>query len=131
MARENVPCRIVGGSGRGRCRIGCRLGAPRLGSSRWAARLLAPTARIVSTDKDSSYGSGTLLPMEAPRPRHAVFRTYWKFAADRQAIFEARIAGQPAPWTTDEILQRYRFCNAFRAADRVSQHLIQNAAYGE
>src|SRR5687768_12452512 len=69
--------------------------------------------------------------MKAPRPRPSVFRTYWKFAADRQAIFEARVAGIPGPWTSDEILRRYRFCNVFRAADRVSQHLIQKAAYGE
>jgi hypothetical protein len=33
--------------------------------------------------------------------------------------------------TTDEILREFRFCNVFRAADRVSQHLIQKAAYGE
>jgi alpha-glutamyl/putrescinyl thymine pyrophosphorylase clade 1 len=31
------------------------------------------------------------------------------------------------PWTEDHILARYRFCNAFRASDRVSQDLIRVA----
>src|SRR5690242_16516522 len=68
--------------------------------------------------------------MDDPVPREDVYRTYWTFAAERQHIFEARLAGEPAPWTDDPILSEYRFCNAFRAADRVSQHLIQHAAYG-
>ena len=69
--------------------------------------------------------------MADPVVREDVYRTYWTFAAERQRIFEARLAGLPAPWTDDEILKSYRFCNVFRAADRVSQHLIQNAAYGD
>jgi alpha-glutamyl/putrescinyl thymine pyrophosphorylase clade 1 len=35
----------------------------------------------------------------------------------------------PEPWTDDEILLRYRFCNAFRASDRVSQYLIRDVIY--
>jgi hypothetical protein len=59
----------------------------------------------------------------------AVFDTYWRFAAARQSIYEARLAGKPAPWTEDPILAAYRFTNCFRAADRVSQHLIRDVAY--
>ena len=33
------------------------------------------------------------------------------------------------PWTKDHILQRYKFTNAYRAADRVSQYLIKNIIY--
>jgi alpha-glutamyl/putrescinyl thymine pyrophosphorylase clade 1 len=66
-----------------------------------------------------------------PKPRPSVYRAYWRFAADRHAIFEARLSGEPPPWTEDEILRRHRFCNVFRAADRVTQHLIQRAAYGD
>jgi 5-hmdU DNA kinase, helical domain len=43
-------------------------------------------------------------------------------------VFERRLEGKAAPWTEDEILQEYRFCNVFRASDRVSQALI-GAAY--
>ncbi len=69
--------------------------------------------------------------MLAPVVREDVYRTYWAFAAERQRIFDARLAGASAPWTEDTILASYRFCNTFRAADRVSQHLIQHAAYGD
>ena len=58
-----------------------------------------------------------------------VFDTYWRFAAERQAVYEARVAGRVGPWTTDPILRKHRFTNCFRAADRVSQFLIKDVAY--
>lgn len=64
-----------------------------------------------------------------PRPRRNVYDLYWRFASDRQRIFERRVAGHPGPWTTDPILCQYKFCNVFRAADRVSQYLIREVAY--
>ena len=33
------------------------------------------------------------------------------------------------PWTEDPILRRYKFTNAYRASDRVSQYLIRNVIY--
>ena len=60
----------------------------------------------------------------------AVFDTYWRFAAARQAIYLARLAGDPGPWTRDQILAEHRFTNCYRAADRVSQFLIREVAYG-
>jgi hypothetical protein len=59
-----------------------------------------------------------------------VFDTYWRFAAARQALYEARLRGQTAPWTSDPILRRHRFTNCYRAADRVSQFLISQVIYG-
>lgn len=61
----------------------------------------------------------------------AVFDSYWRFAAERQAVFFRRLGGAPAPWTDNPILARYRFTNAYRAADRVSQFLIREVIYGE
>ncbi|WP_202910222.1 nucleotide kinase domain-containing protein [Mycobacteroides abscessus] len=58
-----------------------------------------------------------------------VFDTYWKFAAKRQAIYEARVAGRRGPWTADPVLQVHRFTNCYRAADRVSQFAIRDVAY--
>lgn len=58
-----------------------------------------------------------------------VFDTYWRFAARRQAMYEARVAGRSAPWTTDPVLRTHRFTNCFRAADRVSQYLIAKVTY--
>ncbi|MGO8914539.1 MAG: nucleotide kinase domain-containing protein [Stellaceae bacterium] len=60
-----------------------------------------------------------------------VFDSYWRFAVERQAIFFRRLAGMPAPWTDDPILAGYRFTNAYRAADRVSQFLIREVIYGD
>lgn len=59
------------------------------------------------------------------KPRPAVFDTYWGIAAERLAAFYRRAEGQPAPWTQDPILQTYKFCHTFRAADRESQYLIR------
>lgn len=64
-----------------------------------------------------------------PAPRPGVYDLYWKFAFERQKAFEARVAGAPWPWSEDRILQEYKFCNVFRAADRVSQYLIRDVAY--
>lgn len=58
-----------------------------------------------------------------------VFDTYWRFAAARQEVYEARLAGRPSPWTNDPILARHRFTNCYRAADRVSQTLIAEVIY--
>jgi len=58
-----------------------------------------------------------------------VFDTFWRFAAARQGLYEARLARRPGPWTDDPILRQHRFTNCFRAADRVSQFGIQRVAY--
>lgn len=59
-----------------------------------------------------------------------MFETYWRLAAERQEIFHRRCAGEPGPWTRDPILAHYKFCNAYRASDRVSQYLIREVIYG-
>src|ERR687890_2794272 len=63
-----------------------------------------------------------------PTPRPAIYDLYWIFASRRQEVFERRIAGAPIPWTDDPVLQRFKFCNVFRAADRLSQYMIQKVA---
>lgn len=55
-----------------------------------------------------------------------VFEAFWYFATERQAIFFRRFNGLSAPWTTDPILSRYKFTNAYRVLDRVSQYLVEN-----
>ncbi|WP_262047318.1 nucleotide kinase domain-containing protein [Bradyrhizobium sp. Bra78] len=66
-----------------------------------------------------------------PEPRRGVYELYWTFASRRQAAFEARLTGKTWPWTDDQILQTFKFCNVFRAADRVSQFMIRDVAYGQ
>jgi thymidylate kinase len=63
-----------------------------------------------------------------PKPT-IVFDTYWRFAAERQSVFFRRLVGKPAPWTTDTVLEEYKFTNAYRASDRTSQYLIKRVIY--
>lgn len=58
-----------------------------------------------------------------------VYDTYWRFAVERQAVFFNRLRKRSLPWTQDPILQQYKFTNAYRASDRVSQYLIKNVIY--
>ncbi|MCG7929932.1 MAG: putative DNA base hypermodification protein [Candidatus Thiodiazotropha lotti] len=54
-----------------------------------------------------------------------VFEAYWRFATERQRIFQMRATQQMCPWTADPILQTYKFTNTYRLLDRVSQFLIR------
>jgi hypothetical protein len=87
------------------------------GSEQHALPLTQPAA--------APYVYAALLPA---RPSH-VFDTYWKFAAERQEIFFRRCRGGAPPWTDDPILQHFKFTNAYRAADRVSQFLLRYVLY--
>lgn len=71
-----------------------------------------------------------LVRRTAPTKRPEVFDLYWTFASRRHAAFEARLSGGAWPWSDDPILQTFKFCNVFRALDRVSQYLIGEVAYG-
>lgn len=74
-------------------------------------------------------------PSITPRDFHSpalvtqAYDTYWYFAAERQKVFFNRLRQSNAPWTDDPILTEYKFTNAYRAADRVSQYLIRNVIY--
>lgn len=43
---------------------------------------------------------------------------FWYWVTERHAIYLKKTAGQPKPWTTDPILQTYKFTNPFRENDR-------------
>ncbi|MBD2626880.1 ATP-binding protein [Anabaena variabilis FACHB-164] len=61
--------------------------------------------------------------------RQEIFDTYWRFSAMRQEVFFNKLKNVPPPWTSDPILNTYKFCNAYRVSDRVSQYLIKNVIY--
>jgi len=58
-----------------------------------------------------------------------LYNSFWKFATERQHIFQSRMKNEKYPWTDDIILLKYKFTNAYRASDRVSQYLIHNVIY--
>src|SRR5205085_6817589 len=104
----------------------------------------AQSANISGTNSRGCYQSRLLLTVNkstqpapsplvfsrlAPAKPTVVFDTYWRFAAERQAIFFRRLAGDPPPWTQDTVLLEYKFTNAYRASDRVSQYLIKHVIY--
>ena len=69
------------------------------------------------------------LLIKKTKPKESeVYRTYWEFAGKRQSVFFNRIE-KDDEWTKDSILRKYKFTNAYRASDRVSQYLIKNVIY--
>jgi hypothetical protein len=57
------------------------------------------------------------------------YDTYWRFAFERQNVFLERFNGESENLTLDPIIKQYKFTNAYRACDRVSQYLIGNVIY--
>lgn len=45
---------------------------------------------------------------------------YFRFARERYLIRERRLAGEPWPWTQEEVLQKYNICNVFREHDKTT-----------
>lgn len=80
--------------------------------------------KVINEDWDEEYYK-SLLPIKIS----PVFNTYWKFAHKRQSVFFNRLSGANYPWTNDQILKKYKFTNAYRASDRVSQYLIKKVIY--
>jgi hypothetical protein len=67
----------------------------------------------------------------APAKVSEVYESYWRFAAERQAVFFRRTRAEASPWTQDAVISTYKFTNAYRASDRVSQYLIRHVIYRE
>lgn len=60
--------------------------------------------------------------IKIPKPLDRL--VYW--INERESIRLKKEAKQPRPWTDDEILDKYRFCNVCRIEDKVSQWLLKN-----
>src|ERR1044071_5703618 len=71
----------------------------------------------------------TVFTSLSPAEPTKLYDAYWHFAAERQAIFFRRLNGARYPWSKDPILAKYKFTNAYRASDRVSQYLIRKVIY--
>lgn len=83
------------------------------------------TAKCVWTPPPESSRIDHLSPARGT----AVYDTYWYFAAERQNVFFNRLNRSNDSWTNDPILSEFKFTNAYRAADRVSQYLIRQVIY--
>jgi hypothetical protein len=92
----------------------------------WLTRVSTLTALLVITVLLIKSGSNRFWRLDLSEE---ILRLYWYWAAERQNIFFAKLSGKPVPYTEDPILQKYKFTNAYRASDRVSQYLIRNVIY--
>lgn len=67
----------------------------------------------------------------SPAKTTEVYDSYWKFAVLRQDAFFNRVERKAFPWSEDSIICKYKFTNAYRASDRVSQYLIKDVIYND
>lgn len=81
------------------------------------------------SSRDKAAQNVTLLVRRTPPIPSLVYGTYWRFAAERQEIYHRRVNGTSGPWTKDPVLATFKFTNAYRASDRVSQYLIRDVIY--
>ena len=51
---------------------------------------------------------------------------FFNFMKERHAIYLSRATGKPKPWTTDRILQQWKFCNVYRELDRTTIFMREN-----
>lgn len=96
------------------------------------AKILAGTPRTLEFDypADVAPTAPTIFSSHlAPAKTTAVYDSYWRFAAERQRVFYRRVLGTPWPWTDNPVMAVYKFTNAYRASDRVSQYLIRKVIY--
>jgi hypothetical protein len=56
----------------------------------------------------------------------ADYTPLWQWVREREAIRLRKESGTPPPWTDDEILRTYRFCNVRREDDRVTVWIRDN-----
>lgn len=66
--------------------------------------------------------------MSENNPTQQNINAFFEFVYDRQSVWHKRtFLQQPAPWTDDEILQNFRFCNVYRELDggtlAITEHL--------
>lgn len=64
--------------------------------------------------------------MRDPLDTSGSVNLFLKFVGEREIIRLKRASGGLAPWTDNEVLKKYRFCNVHRKDDRVSAWLIQH-----
>lgn len=48
----------------------------------------------------------------------------FQWVTDRESIRKLKEAGRPRPWSTDPIMNQYRFCNVFREYDTVTKWIM-------
>jgi hypothetical protein len=90
---------------------------------------LSMKGKLKNTQSKTGKSAVHIFASMSPAKTTLVYDSYWRFATLRQDVFFSRFSGDPFPWSKDPALKQYKFTNAYRAADRVSQYLIKNIIY--
>src|SRR6201996_1200475 len=85
--------------------------------------------KLTSKPFSAATNSSVVFARRTPPSPSIVYDTYWRFATERQELYFNRLSSDVGPWTKDPVLAEYKFTNAYRAADRVSQYLIREVIY--
>jgi hypothetical protein len=91
----------------------------------------ATKGKLNIAESESGKSAIHIFTTMSPARTTVVYDSYWRFATLRQDVFFSRFKGDSFPWSLDPVLRQYKFTNAYRAADRVSQYLIKNVIYKE
>lgn len=54
------------------------------------------------------------------------FELFWYWVNERHRIYLKKKAGEPKPWSEDEIFQKYFFTNVFRRLDKTTIWIVEN-----
>jgi len=93
-------------------------------------RYVTVTGKKIGLKPSSVAANGSIaFARRTPPTPSIVYDTYWRFAVERQQLYFSRLSSPSGPWTKDPVLAEYKFTNAYRAADRVSQYLIRDVIY--
>lgn len=84
-----------------------------LSSDRHLPSVVAPTGRV-----DPSLHSLGSLVLERITPGSSRVEDFFWWMGERHRIYLKRKAGEPRPWTKDEVLHEFKFTNVFRELDR-------------
>lgn len=72
------------------------------------------------------WGGGNLAATQEEIVNQTHVEEFFATARERYKIKRQRDAGAPAPWTKDEALRDWRFCNVFREDDRTTVWVREN-----
>jgi alpha-glutamyl/putrescinyl thymine pyrophosphorylase clade 1 len=87
----------------------------------------SPQSRTTTSKRDFGPSPGSIVVIAGRKLKlSSVIDTLFQWMAERHAIHQRRLAGQPWPWTEDPILRQHFFTNVFRIYDRVTQYVISN-----
>jgi len=59
--------------------------------------------------------------------------SFFNFCKERQNIYNKKESGEPAPWTDDKVLQKYKICNIYREQDFGTKYYLNSilSLYGD